>query len=49
MDHKKQKETLYFLEWIAQESGFNEDQILENMRPENQKLEFIVIIHLKSF
>ena len=36
MEHKK---TIYFLEWIAQESGFTIDQILENMRPENQKWE----------
>ena len=31
-----QKETIYFLEWIAEKSGFTENQILENMRPENQ-------------
>ena len=37
MDHEEQKETLYFLEWIAHESGFTEDQILENMMPANQK------------
>ena len=39
MGHKeqKQKETIYFLEWLAYESGFTENQILENMKPENQK------------
>ena len=37
MDHEEQKETIYFLEWLAHESGFTENQILNNMRPENQK------------
>jgi hypothetical protein len=32
VEHKK---TIYFLEWLAKESGFLEDQILENMKPEN--------------
>ena len=33
----EQKETIYFLEWLVQESGFSEGQILENMKPENQR------------
>ena len=37
MEHLEQKETIYFLEWIAKESGFTENQILENMMPENNK------------
>ena len=37
MEHSMQKETIYFLERLAHESGFTEDQILENMKPENQK------------
>jgi hypothetical protein len=32
-----QKETIYFLEWLSQETGFTENQLLENMRPENQR------------
>ena len=35
IDHKKKE--IYFLEWLSKESGFSENQILENMRPENQK------------
>jgi len=31
------KKEIYFLEWLAQASGFSEEQILENMKPENQK------------
>ena len=34
------KKEIYFLEWLAQASGFSEEQILENMKPENQKWEF---------
>ena len=33
----EQKETIYFLEWLSQESGFTENQILENMMPVNNK------------
>ena len=35
IDHEKKE--IYFLEWLAQASGFSEEQILENMKPENQK------------
>ena len=35
VDHSKKE--IYFLEWLAQASGFTEEQILENMKPENQK------------
>ena len=31
------KKEIYFLEWLAQATGFTEEQILENMKPENQK------------
>ena len=39
MEHLEQKETIYFLEWLSQESGFTENQILENMMPVNQSKE----------
>ena len=26
---------IYFLQWLSKESGFTENQILENMKPEN--------------
>jgi hypothetical protein len=35
IDHSRKE--IYFLEWVAQASGFDENQILENMKPENQK------------
>jgi hypothetical protein len=35
IDHSKKE--IYFLEWLAQASGFTEEQILKNMKPENQK------------
>jgi len=31
----QEKETIYFLQWLSKESGFTENQILENMKPEN--------------
>jgi hypothetical protein len=31
------KKEIYFLEWLVQATGFTEEQILENMKPENQK------------
>ena len=34
---QNKKETIYFLQWLAKESDFTETQILENMKPENQK------------
>ena len=34
VDHSKNE--FYFLEWLAQATGFTEEQILENMKPENQ-------------
>ena len=37
LNNEEQKETIYFLEWLSQESGFTENQILENMKPSNQK------------
>ena len=53
MDHEEQKqmqkETIYFLEWIAQESGFTENQILENMRPENQKWDSNMNVPIEFF
>ena len=42
-------ETIYFLEWLAKKSGFSEDQILENMRPENQKWDSDDYISIKEF
>jgi len=44
-----QKKTIYFLEWIAQESGFSEDQILENMKPENQRWDSNDCILIEEF
>ena len=35
IDHNKKE--IYFLEWLANESNFTENQILENMKPENQR------------
>ena len=35
IDHKKKE--IYFLEWLSQASGFTEEQILKNMKPQNQK------------
>ena len=32
----QEKKTIYFLQWLSKESGFTENQILENMKPENQ-------------
>ena len=37
LNQEEQKETIYFLEWLSKESGFTKNQILENMRPENQR------------
>ena len=31
-----EKKEIYFLEWLSKESGFSENQILKNMKPENQ-------------
>ena len=36
-EHLKHVETIYFLEWLSKESGFTENQLLSNMKPENQK------------
>ena len=32
----KNKQTLYFLQWLSRESGFTENQILENLKSKNQ-------------
>jgi len=42
-------ETMYFLEWLAQESGFTENQILENMRPGNHHKEIIRYNSIEEF
>ena len=49
LNNEEQKKTMYFLEWIAQESGFTENQILSNMKPSKQRWQKIKYFSITEF